>query len=624
MHQMYILTASFIRWLIIGSIVIMVGFSFTTGGMGLCGCGGSSSDSSHQDIVTPAVSIDLIKLDGTSLELTDHPIPLRLAVQATFSEKMQATTPEQGAFTVVSPNGAIVPGTASWNSENTILTYTLSANLKPKTTYKIKISQLAASTNGIVIPATEQSFVTMTKGDINGDGISDVLIGDDGNRSGDRGKVYVFSGASLSGDKKTSDAMAVITGDPDMLSGFSSRNISMTGDVNADGYEDIIVGNLNLLPPWGPDCRLDKIAVFSGAKLSGNITFSDSLAIMEGERDGDWIAKAFSPAGDINMDGYDDIVVVNEKNAYIFSGKSMSGALKTQNAISTIMPTEANEYMGEMCSGEFVSDLGDVNSDGYQDIVISTYRNEASGSSAGLGAYIFSGKLLTGNITLSQALAKFLDTSLDKIVVSRIGNVNKDSYDDIAIFTRKSTTDSSGRYVSLGVNCYVFSGATISGEIRPSTAIVNITFSDVIVKAIRVGDVNANGTPDIMALRNAAGDIGDIFDLSSLGNLTHENALTTFDLGEDFPGYKISVDDFSGIGDVNLDGYSDVIVGAEGGKSGKVITDVMGYSHPSCEGTAYIFSGASLTGSVSASKAIAVIRGDTDEDSLGSSVAGTY
>jgi len=176
----------------------------------------------------------------------------------------------------------------------------------------------------------------------------------------------------------------------------------------------------------------------------------------------------------------------------------------------------------------------------------------------------------------------------------------------------------------LGGNCYVFSGATISGEIRPSTAIVNITFSDVIVKAIGVGDVNANGTPDIMALRNVAGDIGDIFDLSSLGNLTHENALTTFDLGEDFPGYKISVDDFSGIGDVNLDGYSDVIVGAEGGKSGKVMTSIWRNSYPSCEGAAYIFSGASLTGSVSASKAIAVIRGDIDGDSLGSSVAGTY
>lgn len=149
----------------------------------------------------PTVSLKLVRLDETKLDVAATPIPLRVQVEATFSDAMDTASAE-GAFSLKDDRGADVDGSFSWNAEGTVMTFTPTSPLAHATTYEIAI----AST------ATSEHFTTMTKGDVNGDGYEDIIVGAVGALSG-KGQAYIYSGATLSGDRTApTGALATITG----------------------------------------------------------------------------------------------------------------------------------------------------------------------------------------------------------------------------------------------------------------------------------------------------------------------------------------------------------------------------------------------------------------------------
>src|SRR5688572_10407543 len=141
-----------------------------------------------------------------------------------------------------------------------------------------------------------------TAGDVNGDGYDDVIIGapEYSNEEQNEGQVSVYLG-SASGLETTPDWDFEMNEDTVYL-GFS---VGTAGDVNGDGYADVIVASPIL------DGNRGIALVFHGSAQG----LADSPAWnAEGERTGDWFGAAAGTAGDVNGDGYADVIVGAESH----------------------------------------------------------------------------------------------------------------------------------------------------------------------------------------------------------------------------------------------------------------------------------------------------------------------
>lgn len=153
-------------------------------------------------------------------------------------------------------------------------------------------------------------------------------------------------------------------------------SVSGAGDVNNDGYDDIIVG------AWSNDAGGDNAGrayIFHGGKNM------DSVAdlVITGGFSGEQFGTTVSDAGDMDRDGYDDVLVGAPGNntggtqagrACLFlGGKDMDGI-----ADATFFGAAGGDALGGSVSG-----AGDVNKDGYGDVLAGAKKNDAGGKDAG-------------------------------------------------------------------------------------------------------------------------------------------------------------------------------------------------------------------------------------------------
>ena len=159
-------------------------------------------------------------------------------------------------------------------------------------------------------------------------------------------------------------------------------SVSAAGDVNSDGYDDVVVG-----APWNDagGSNAGRAYVYSG--LTGSVVWT-----FTGEADNDQFGYSVSGAGDVNNDGYDDLIVGAFYNstagyhygrAYVYSGL-------TGTTLWTLTGGEESELLGNSVSG-----AGDVNNDGYDEFIVGASGSDAGGTDAGR-AYVYSG--LTGTV----------------------------------------------------------------------------------------------------------------------------------------------------------------------------------------------------------------------------------
>ncbi|MGA1819483.1 MAG: putative Ig domain-containing protein [Thermoplasmatota archaeon] len=274
-------------------------------------------------------------------------------------------------------------------------------------------------------------------GDLNGDGTNDFAISATGNSEGGygAGKVFIQFGrpGGWVGFQNLSHSEASYIGETSYDS--AGTTLASLGDVNGDGFDDLAIGTVN--HDGGGQLNTGKVYIIFGKAVGWekNVPLANSDASIVGQESMHYIGISVSSAGDVNGDGFDDILLGSFKSkAYLFMGKEegWSNPIGVSNADTIFQSATGYDYMGETVSGG-----GDLNGDGFDDIVISATRNSEFTSYAGK-VYVYFGGSEGFDETVSPASAdatyfgEGISNMTGKVLKSD-GDVNSDGFDDILI-----------------------------------------------------------------------------------------------------------------------------------------------------------------------------------------------
>ena len=390
-------------------------------------------------------------------------------------------------------------------------------------------SGTSASASATLTGAGNFGFSVSGAGDVNGDGYTDVVVGDKS------GNAYEYNGSAGGISSGNTATASTHLSDASIHYGVS---VASAGDVNGDGFSDVIVGNGggNAFVYFG---SVTGLATVASPSLSNSGTFGASVA----------------SAGDINGDGYSDVVVGDAGgNAYTYVG-SPTGSITV--ATVTLNGQNAGDQFGYS-----VSSAGDVNGDGYSDVIVGANGYVGGLAGTNLGAfYIYNGGP-TGLSTTpsgSPISGPAYDDNFG-ISVASAGDVDGDGYGDVIIGGIGYSTPSQYQGIA-----YFYRGSS-GGIINTPTVISdpnNSNYDQFGYSVSSAGDVNGDGYADVIIGAIGAGASDQGFAYIYMGSASGLN-LTPISLTS-ATSYAFFGTSVANAGDVNGDGYSDVIVGTLGG-----------------------------------------------------------
>lgn len=233
-------------------------------------------------------------------------------------------------------------------------------------------------------------------GDLDGDGGMDLLVNSTGQCEGglDAGAVYAMLGP-VAGEISLADADFKAFGE--YRRDQAGQATAGAGDVNGDGYADLVVGAPQKEGLEG--VYQGKVYVLLGPSLGAG-ALADAEASVWGESPGDLAGYSVAPAGDLDMDGNDDLLVgaqgqssesAHAGAAYVLHGP-LSGSASLASASLKFIGSDANDHVGWAVSG-----AGDVDADGLPDLWVSAPGDSEAAEHAGAVSLILSsGAIMTG------------------------------------------------------------------------------------------------------------------------------------------------------------------------------------------------------------------------------------
>ncbi|NLF03374.1 MAG: hypothetical protein GX601_20625, partial [Anaerolineales bacterium] len=289
-----------------------------------------------------------------------------------------------------------------------------------------------------------------TAGDVNGDGYSDVIVGAPQYDNGDQmrvGRVYVYLG-SATGLSASPDW--TVEGDqPDAWFGSS---VGTAGDVNGDGYSDVIIGAYGYTNDQTEEGRA---YVYLGS-ASG---LADSPAwTAEGDQPDAWFGSSVGAAGDVNDDSYSDVIV---GAPFYYDDQGEGGQahvyLGSASGLASSPAWTAKSDQESALLGDWVGTTGDVNGDGYSDVIVSECLLDDGHPTEGR-AYVYLGS--AGGLSASPAWTAESDQAGAGFgySVGTAGDVNGDGYSDVVVgapfYDDGEVTNEGRAYVYLGAPYY--------------------------------------------------------------------------------------------------------------------------------------------------------------------------
>lgn len=371
--------------------------------------------------------------------------------------------------------------------------------------------------------------------------------------------------------------------------------VSGAGDINGDGYSDVIVGAHG----YSLDQSNEGQAFIYYGSASGISATADLT--LEGNQEGASFGMGVSSAGDVNGDGYGDVVV----GAYGYDGDQLGeGAALIYHGSANGLDTTAKTIVGSNQRGggmgNSVSGAGDVNGDGYSDIIVGAFLF-SNGHSAEGGAFIYHGSATGIDTTVKVLLECNQTNAYFGHSVSGAGDVNGDGYADVIV----------GAYayhdglVNEGA-AFVYYGSANTVNATPAAVIQGEqAYAQMGSSVSGAGDIDGDGYADVVV-----GTGNYIQPTDKPAFVYHGSANGLIITARDSLKIDQAVNgcDVSGAGDINGDGISDLIVGA-----GEYYGDLPR------EGAAFVFYGS--TGSVSTTAAT-TLENDQDSSSFGLSMSG--
>jgi len=450
-------------------------------------------------------------------------------------------------------------------------------------------------------------------GDVNGDGLDDVLVSSL-DAAGGAGQVWLVYGQDTGGVVDLGDVTLgmggfVITGDT--VGADFGASLGGGGDFNGDGLADIVIGAPGAGIAGEAYIVLGKAD--GGEVEMGDIAMGNGGFVLAGTLVGDDAGTAVAMVGDVNGDGLADVAigaphagnVPEAGRTYVVHGTTQTDAIALSDILAGTGGFVANGVGIDDLSGSSLGGGGDVDGDGLDDLVIGAPQADPGGGNSG-AAYVVFGKTDTAAVSLSNpGDAAFVIEGAEGVdvaggAVAMAGDVNGDGRADVLIGASGAADDlvfQGQAYVVFGKNNAdtVLLGEVLDGD--GGFGIDGEFAGHVLGLAVAgAGDLNADGFSDLV-LGGPNVDVAGIN--SGRAHVVFGKASGTrvelVEVSTGAGGFAVdgeSAQDIAGIsvgggGDVNGDGYPDIIVAAQGTDDGA-----------NNAGSVYVVFGAAWTGAV--------------------------